>query len=321
MLRSIDTVTGPIRARPTSNAAHADLRDGLLQPQARISPKYLYDARGCELFEQITRLPEYYPTRTEAAILADAGTAMAQALSGYQVLIELGAGNCEKVHVLLRRLRPRHFVGVDIAGDFLGQAVRRLAEEFPGLDARAVQADITQPVRLPSDLPLDGRLLFYPGSSIGNFDPADALAMLGRMHELLGPRGGLLIGIDLPKPLHWLEPAYDDAQGVTARFNLNVLRHVNRLIGSDFDEDDWAHLAFFNEDHSRIEMHLRARRALMVTWPGGTRRFAAGQTIHTENSYKYALPCFQSMLTRAGFTPGEVWTDPQQWFAMVHAHA
>jgi len=321
MLRSIDTVTGPIRARPTSYAAHADLRDGLLDPQARISPKYLYDARGCELFEQITRLPEYYPTRTEAAILADTGPAMAQALSGYQVLIELGAGNCEKVRVLLRRLRPRHFVGVDIAGDFLRQAVRRLAEEFPGLDARAVQADITRPVRLPSDLPLDGRLLFYPGSSIGNFDPADALAMLRRMHGLLGPRGGLLIGIDLPKPLHWLEPAYDDAQGVTARFNLNVLRHVNRLIGSDFDEDDWAHLAFFNEDHSRIEMHLRARRALTVSWPGGTRRFAAGQTIHTENSYKYALPRFQSMLTRAGFTPGEVWTDRQQWFAMVHAHA
>lgn len=319
MLRSIDTAAAPARMRPTSYAAHADLKHGLLQPQARISPKYLYDARGCELFEQITRLPEYYPTRTEAAILADAGPAMAQALRGHDVLIELGAGNCEKVRVLCRSLRPRHFVGVDIAGDFLREAVRRLAEEFPGLDARAVQADITRPVQLPADLPLAGRLLFYPGSSIGNFDPADALAMLRRMHGLLGPRGGLLIGIDLPKPLHWLEPAYDDAQGVTARFNLNVLRHVNRLIGSDFDEDDWAHLAFFNADQSRIEMHLRARRALTVTWPDGKRRFAAGQTIHTENSYKYALPRFQHMLAEAGFTPGEVWTDPQHWFAMVYA--
>lgn len=321
MLRSIDDAAAPAMVLPNSYAAHADLQQGLLQPQARISPKYLYDARGCALFEQITQLPEYYPTRTEAAILADAGPAMAQALRGHAVLIELGAGNCEKVRALCRSLRPRHFVGVDIAGDFLHQAVRRLAEEFPGLDVRALHADITQPLQLPPDLPPAGRLVFYPGSSIGNFDPADALAMLRRMHGLLGPDGGLLIGIDLPKPLRWLEPAYDDAQGVTARFNLNVLSHVNTLIGSDFDEDDWEHHAFFNTRHSRIEMHLRARLPLIAAWPGGSRRFAAGETIHTENSYKYPLPRFRDMLAQAGFSTRQVWTDERQWFAMVYAHA
>ncbi len=321
MFRDIADTAAPAVMPPALHAGHNDLRQGLLEPQARISPKYLYDARGCELFEQITQLPEYYPTRTEAAILADAGPAMAQALRGHEVLIELGAGNCEKVRALCRSLWPRHFVGVDIAGDFLYQAVRRLAEEFPGLDARAVHADITKPLQLPPDLPQAGRLVFYPGSSIGNFDPADALAMLRRMHGLLGPDGGLLIGIDLPKPLHWLEPAYDDAQGVTARFNLNVLSHVNTLIGSDFDEDDWAHHAFFNTRHSRIEMHLRARQPLAVAWPGGGRRFAEGETIHTENSYKYPLPHFQDMLAQAGFSTSKVWTDERQWFAMVYAHA
>lgn len=321
MFCSINDVISPVVEPSALHAARVDLLHGLLQPQARISPKYLYDARGCELFEQITRLPEYYPTRTEAAILADAGPAMAQALQGCEVLIELGAGNCEKVRALCRSLRPRHFVGVDIAGDFLSQAVCRLADEFPGLDARAVQADITGPLQLPPDLPRNGRLVFYPGSSIGNFDPADALAMLRRMHELLGPDGGLLIGIDLPKPLQWLEPAYDDAQGVTARFNLNVLSHVNRLLGSDFGEDDWAHHAFFNAGHSRIEMHLRARRPLTVAWPSGGRRFAEGETIHTENSYKYPLSQFQATLAEAGFGVCQVWTDERQWFAMVHAHA
>ncbi|MFT3815583.1 MAG: L-histidine N(alpha)-methyltransferase [Acidovorax sp.] len=317
MFRSINDAA-PVP--PALQAARADLRRGLLQPQARISPKYLYDARGCALFEQITRLPEYYPTRTEMAILADAERAMAWALQGCEVLIELGAGNCEKVRALCRSLRPRHFVGVDIAGDFLRQAVCKLADEFPGLDARAVEADITGPLKLPPDLPRRGRLLFYPGSSIGNFDPADALAMLQRMHGLLGSDGGLLIGIDLPKPLHWLEPAYDDAQGVTACFNLNVLSHVNSLLGSDFNKDDWAHHAFFNAGHSRIEMHLRARRALTVAWPEGERRFSAGETIHTENSYKYPLPHFQDMLAQAGFGACESWTDERQWFALVHAH-
>lgn len=302
-------------------AACAELQQGLMQPQAQVSPKYLYDARGCELFEQITRLPEYYPTRTEAAILKDSGPAMAEALRGTEVLIELGAGNCEKVRGLCHSLRPKHFVGVDIAGGFLRQSVRRLAEDFPQLQAHAVTADITEPLVLPPYIPQNRRLLFYPGSSIGNFDPAQAQRMLGQMRALLHDDGGLLIGIDLPKSRRWLEPAYDDAQGVTARFNLNLLKHVNALLGSDFDTADWEHVAFFNTAHLRVEMHLRARRPLIVGWPQGLRHFAAGETIHTENSYKYPLPEFLGMLACAGFGPCQVWTDERQWFALIHAHA
>jgi dimethylhistidine N-methyltransferase len=313
--------SGAGMAGPALRAARTELQQGLMRPQAEVSPKYLYDARGCELFEDITRLPEYYPTRTEASILAASGPAMAEALRGTEVLIELGAGNCEKVRGLCRSLRPRHFVGVDIAAGFLRQSVRRLAEDFPGLQAHAVAADITEPLSLPPYIPQSGRLLFYPGSSIGNFDPAQAQRMLGQMRTLLHDDGGLLIGIDLPKSRQWLEPAYDDAQGVTARFNLNLLRHVNALLGSDFDEADWEHLAFFNAEHSRIEMHLRARRPLIVGWPQGLRHFAAGETIHTENSYKYPLPEFLAMLACAGFGPCQVWTDERQWFALIHARA
>ena len=170
----------PELADSALRATLAELQHGLMQPQARVSPKFLYDSRGCDLFEQITRLPEYYPTRTEAAILADSGPAMAEALRGSEVLIELGAGNCEKVRGLCRSLRPRHFVGVDIAGAFLRQSVRRLAEEFPQLQAHAVTADITEPLALPPYIPQAGRLLFYPGSSIGNFDPEQAQRMLAR---------------------------------------------------------------------------------------------------------------------------------------------
>ncbi|KAI5935586.1 Phospholipase A and acyltransferase 3 [Manis javanica] len=210
-----------------------------MQPQAQVSPKYLYDARGCDLFEQITRLPEYTP-RAPRPPSWPTLAAMAEALRGSEVLIELGAGNCEKVRGLCRSLRPRHFVGVDIAGAFLRQSVRRLAEEFPQLQTHAVTADITEPLTLPPHIPQAGRLLFYPGSSIGNFDSVQAQRMLGQMRAMVNDDGGLLIGIDLPKSTQWLEPAYDDAQGVTARFNLNLLSHVNSLLGSDFNPDDWA---------------------------------------------------------------------------------
>lgn len=301
--------------------ARAQLQHGLTRPQAMVSPKYLYDTTGCALFELITRLPEYYPTRTEQAILADAAEAMALAIGDCQVLIELGAGNCEKVRRLCQRLQPQHFVGVDIAQAFLQQAVQALGQDFPQMQTHAVAADITEAWALPESIPAQGRLLFYPGSSIGNFDPPQAQHMLHQMRAMLHEDGGLLIGIDLPKSTCWLDPAYDDAQGVTAAFNLNVLRHVNQLLGSDFDAKDWAHQAFFNPEHSRMEMHLKARRSLIVGWPNGLRHFAQGETIHTENSYKYPLPEFLAMLACAGFGPCEVWMDKQQWCAMIYARA
>lgn len=311
----------PASLRRRQYALQLELCQGLMQPAAQISPKFFYDERGCALFEQITRLPEYYPTRTEDAIMAHYEQAMAEAIGHCQVLIELGAGNCEKVRRLCRSLAPRQFVGVDIAADFLTRAVQRLEQDFAPMAARAVAADFTQDWVLPADVPRAGRLLFYPGSSIGNFDPDQAQHMLAHMRGLLDDDGALLIGIDLPKPREVLIAAYDDAQGVTAAFNRNALQHVNRVLGSDFDLQDWAHEARFDTAHSRVEMHLRALRPVIVGWPQGLRQFAEGETIHTENSYKYPLGEFLGMLSRAGFGRKRVWTDARNWFAVIHAHA
>ena len=300
---------------------HAEIADGLRRTPPRISPKYFYDQHGSELFEAITRLPEYYPTRTEAALMQRHAEGIARAIGPGRTLIELGAGNCHKARNLCRLVQPACFVGVDISVDFLEAAVQGLRDEFPGLDARAVGGDMTQSIDLPGDIPRSGRLVFYPGSSIGNFDPPHALQLLARMRELLDDDGGLLIGIDLPKDAAVLEAAYDDAAGVTAAFNRNVLTHVNRLIGSNFNVTQWRHRAFFNTQDSRIEMHLESLQDVQVQWPGGARVFAQGERIHTENSYKYPLPVFTDMLARAGFGQAQAWTDERGWFAVVHARA
>lgn len=296
-----------------------DITRGLNQRPASISPKYFYDQHGSRLFEEITRLPEYYPTRTETALMQQHAADIARAVGVGRTLVELGAGNCQKARTLCRLVQPACFVGVDISADFLQAAVQGLRDDFPGLDARAVGGDMTQGVALPDDIPRTGRLVFYPGSSIGNFDPPHALDLLAHMRELIDDDGGLLIGIDLPKDVDVLEAAYDDAAGVTAAFNRNVLRHVNRLIGSNFDVEQWQHRAFFNQGESRIEMHLEAMADFEVHWPGGGRRFDQGERIHTENSYKYPLRVFTDMLERAGFSQAQAWTDDRGWFAVVHA--
>lgn len=308
----------PVAPLPSTSQ---DIVRGLLCSPARISSKYFYDARGCELFEAITRLPEYYPTRTEIGVLRRCSADIARSVGACRSLIELGAGNCEKVRLLLAALQPGCFVGVDIAGDFVQAAVARLARDFPGLQTVAVEADITAPVTLPPCVDQRGRLVFYPGSSIGNFPARKATALLRQMHALAGQNGGLLIGIDLPKDRPVLEAAYNDAVGVTAEFNRNVLRHVNRCIGSDFVAAQWEHVAFYNAACWRIEMHLQARQALRVQWPGGKRDFARGERIHTESSYKYPLLLFTRMLSQAGFTASQVWTDEREWFAVIHAQA
>lgn len=302
---------------PTTS--HSEIAHGLRQRPAHISPKYFYDPHGSRLFEQITHLPEYYLTRTEQALMQQHANDIARVLGPGRTLIELGAGNCAKARALCRVVRPACFVGVDISSEFLHESVQCLREEFPLLDARAIGGDMTQGVVLPPDVPRAGRLVFYPGSSIGNFDPPHALALLEHMRALIDDDGGLLIGIDLPKDRSLLEAAYDDAAGVTAAFNRNVLSHVNRLIGSDFDPDGWGHRAFFNTAASRIEMHLEALTFARVRWPGGTRDFERGERIHTENSYKYPLPAFTALLARAGFSRAQAWTDDRGWFAVVYA--
>ncbi|MDP1983512.1 MAG: L-histidine N(alpha)-methyltransferase [Sulfuritalea sp.] len=302
-----------------SSTDRQEICEGLLQAPARIAPKYFYDVRGSALFEEITRLPEYYPTRTEAAVMQAHGADILRKVGAGGTAIEFGAGSCEKARGLCRLLRPQRFVAVDISAEFLHEAVERLRAEFPGLDVQPLVADLGDVVELPAGLPREKRLLFYPGSSLGNFDPPHALALLARFRSLIDADGALLIGIDLVKDIAVLEAAYDDAAGVTAAFNLNVLDHVNRLIGSNFQTAGWRHVAFYNALAARIEMHLEALAETQVRWPGGERRFAAGERIHTENSYKYRLAEFRALLARAGFARSDTWTDARDWFAVVLA--
>ncbi|MBL8511697.1 MAG: L-histidine N(alpha)-methyltransferase [Betaproteobacteria bacterium] len=300
-------------------SAHQAIVDGLCYAQASISPKYFYDSLGSELFEHITRLPAYYLTRTERRIMQDNAADIDIAIGPERTIIELGAGNCEKAHRLCRLIRPRCYVAVDISADFLAGAVADLRVACPGLDIRAVAADLTGEITLPPDIPNRRRLVFYPGSSIGNFDPPEALALLSRMRRLLDDDGALLIGVDLRKSVDILEEAYNDETGITAAFNLNILSHLNQLIGSNFNLRQWRHRAFFNSSQSRIEMHLEAATATVVQWPCGERRFAEGERIHTENSYKYRLEDFLDLLGRAGFPQADVWCDERDWFAVILA--
>jgi dimethylhistidine N-methyltransferase len=303
-------------------ALAAEAVAGLRSQPAAVSPKFFYDALGSRLFDAITELDEYYPTRTEAAIFeshgADIATAALAACGQQPTLVDLGAGNCAKAARLFQRLQPGRYVAVDISVDFLREAMVRLQREHPAVDMVGVGLDFSSRLALPPGL-VDGRaLVFYPGSSIGNFSPDAALTLLREAREVAGG-GALLIGVDLVKPAAVLQAAYDDPLGVTAAFNLNLLRHLNRLIGSDFNLREWRHVALFDAAASRIEMHLEARQALAVRWPGGERHFAAGERLHTENSYKWRVADFQALLHDAGFARIQRWTDERGWFAVMLA--
>jgi L-histidine Nalpha-methyltransferase len=301
-------------------AIRAELLEGLTAEKAYVAPKFFYDALGSRLFEAITELPEYYPTRVEADIFGDYKDEIAQALGKRLTLIDLGAGNCEKAAKLFPSVQPVQYVAVDISVDFLHQALDGLQRQFPATDMLGIGMDFSTSLQLPRDVRADKRVFFYPGSSIGNFGPVAARELLAQMATQAGQGGALLIGIDLVKPLNVLVPAYDDALGVTAAFNLNLLLHLNRLIGSDFAVRDWQHIALFNTQDSRIEMHLQARRALTVRWQGGERAFEAGERIHTECSYKYTPESACALLADSGFEVTQFWTDAQQQFAVVLAH-
>jgi dimethylhistidine N-methyltransferase len=299
--------------------ARAELSAGLSRSQAAISPKYFYDAQGSKLFEAICALDEYYPTRAEQEIFRLHGPAIAEVAGAGAALIDLGAGNCAKAASLLGVLHPRSYVPVDISTAFLNEAVTPLRQAYPTLAIHPVATDFSESLSLPGFVhALPQKLFFYPGSSLGNFGPLQALHFLRGIREF---GGDLLIGLDLVKDTQTLEAAYDDALGVTAAFNLNSLRHVNRILGADFDLADWSHHAFFNEAQSRIEMHLRARQDCLVTWLGGARSFSALDTIHTENSYKFTVESATELLQRAGFAGMTNWTDPHRKFLFCHARA
>lgn len=300
----------------------AEAAAGLLAQPAQASPKFFYDALGSRLFDAITETTEYYPTRTEAAIFTAQGHAIvaaALAATGAQpVLVDLGAGNCAKAARLFGALAPRRYVAVDISVDFLRQALDQLQRAHPAVDLLGLGLDFSARLQLPDGVVNGPALVFYPGSSIGNFAPADALRLL-REARAVAAGGALLIGVDGVKPIALLEAAYDDDLGVTAAFNLNLLKHLNRLLGTDFDVRGWCHRALFNAAESRIEMHLEARAATTVRWPGGERRFEAGERIHTENSHKWTPAGFAALLRDAGFAEVQHWTDPQGWFGVFLA--
>ncbi|MDX3894792.1 L-histidine N(alpha)-methyltransferase [Pusillimonas sp.] len=302
-----------------SPAEHAELTHGLLASPAEVPPKYLYDTLGSKLFETLCLLPEYYPTRTETAIVRAHLPDIANAVGRGAVLIDLGAGNCAKAERLFDALAPSHYVAVDISADFLRNALDGLQSRHPHIRMTALGQDFSRGLRLPEEVPADNRLFFYPGSSLGNFGPGDAHRFLSGLRQSGGEHASLLLGVDLVKEAEVLNAAYDDALGLTGAFNLNLLRNLNRLLDADFDVRDWTHVAFFNEQQSRVEMHLQARRPVHVRWAGASRRFAEGERIHTESSYKYTRPSLAALLEDAGWTPTGYWTDPAGWFAVVHA--
>ena len=309
-----------LQLAPAQGQALSDeLAQGLQQPQPAIAPKFLYDALGSKLFEAITELEEYYPTRTEAAIFERHRDALAQACGTGHTLVDLGAGNCAKAASLFGALRPGRYVAVDISVDFLRHALHELQARHPRLPMLGLGLDFSRALPLPPQVGNGPRLMFYPGSSIGNFAPDTAVEFLRRVRDA-APGGGLLIGVDLLKPAHVLQRAYDDGLGVTAAFNLNLLRHVNRLLGSDFNVTQWRHVAVFDAAQSRVEMHLEARCDLQVRWPGGSLLRRAGERVHTESSCKYSVEGFDALLRRAGYTRTRCWTDPQGWFAVFVAH-
>ncbi|MFC6792639.1 L-histidine N(alpha)-methyltransferase [Methylobacterium komagatae] len=295
----------------------ADVRAGLSKPNKTLSPKYFYDAAGSELFEQITALPEYYPTRTEIGILDERGPEIANVLPKQAALVEFGSGSTAKLRRLLRHLPDlAAYVPVDVSGEFLADQAKTLRQDFPDLAVEAVIADFTKPFSLPETTGMAPRAGFFPGSTVGNFEPAEAEALLDSFGEILGPDALLILGVDLVKDKDRLEAAYDDAAGVTAAFNMNLLKRINHELGGDFDLDAFEHRAVFNTQASRIEMHLVSRKDQTVRIGGDSFAFRQGETIHTENSYKYTLETFCALAARAGWQTVTVWTDADALFSV-----
>ena len=299
----------------------SDVLTGLSRPQKAMPAKYFYDDAGSRWFDRICELPEYYPTRTELGIMREHAAAMAACCGSEALILELGAGSLTKVRLLLKELdRPAGFVPVDVSGTHLRAASKDLQREFPNLDIRTVTADFTAPFPIPH-LPARKRVAYVPGSTIGNFEVAEADALLKRIAVMVGPGGGLLLGVDLVKPTAVLQAAYNDSAGVTAAFNKNLLARMNRELDADFDLDAFEHRAFFNAKLSRIEMHLRSTVNQTVTVAGQAIRFAEHETIHTENSHKYDFEELAVRAERCGLRLTQNWTDPKRWFGVGYFEA
>lgn len=302
--------------QPAPDDFHAAVIAGLSGETKRLSPKFFYDERGSQLFDAITRLPEYYPTRTEIDLLNRHREDIAQMLGDDGLLIELGSGSDAKMRVLLEAIQPIAYAPIDISHEPLRLAAGAIAQDHPELEVHAICADYSKPLELPGFSDMRQRAVFFPGSNIGNFDPTEARALLRRIARLLGPDGKLLIGVDLKKAPARLHAAYNDTQGVTAEFNLNLLTRINRELDADFDVAAFRHEAVYNEKLGRVEMHLVAAVPQRVRIDGCCFEFQAGESIHTENSYKFSIEEFQTLAAQAGLTSMRVWQDDEALFSV-----
>ena len=298
------------------------LERGLLAPAASIAPKFFYDALGSTLYNAIVLTPEYYPTRTEAAIFAKFRHEIAGVIGAGKQFVDLGSGDSVKAEAWFDALKPSRYVAVDISESAAREALARLAGNVAAPELAGLITDFSTVLDVTAVVNKMPTLFFYPGSSIGNFMPDEALWFLKQIRAHCSEKNsGLLIGIDAKKDSARLDAAYDDALGVTAAFNLNTLMNVNRLLGTDFNVRDWQHRGFYNAAMGRIEMHVEARRAVQVRLRGSVRNFALGERIHTENSYKYAPDHFRALLVEAGFTEPQLWQDEGRDFSVFYAAA
>ncbi len=295
---------------------YAEVIHGLQRKPKRIPPKFFYDETGSVLFDAICELPEYYPTRTEMSLLHEHADEIATLIGKECLLIEPGSGSSQKVRLLLDALQPAAYMPMDISRSHLLNAAQQLSEDYPWLEVHATCVDFTTEMKLRFCPPNIHKVAFFPGSSIGNFEPRDAVGFLKNMAGMVGSGGGLLIGVDLKKEHTVLNSAYNDAQGITAEFNLNLLKRINHELDGHFDINTFTHKAFYNPQMGRIEMHLASSNAQSVSVGVETIRFSTGETIHTENSYKYTINEFAGLAQIAGFELVTVWTDKDNLFSL-----
>jgi dimethylhistidine N-methyltransferase len=306
--------------KPETELLVGEVLEGLRRSPKELPCKLLYDERGSSLYNQICELPEYYPARTETRITLDNIKEIAELIGPRCLLIEYGSGSSDKTRVLLETLSdPAAYVPIDISKEHLLNAARDIHRDYPELEVLPVCADYTNHIDLPTPTkPVERRVVYFPGSTIGNFDPEDAIEFLARLSELCGPGDGLLIGVDLRKDPEILELAYDDPAGVTAKFNLNILRHINNEIGSDFDTSEFRHRAVYNMQAARVEMHLVSESDQKVRINGSVISLQQGEKVWTESSYKYSLESFAELASKAGFSVEHVWTDNEDLFSVQY---
>lgn len=301
---------------PSPASLISEVLEGLAATPKVLPPKLFYDHRGAELFERICELPEYYLTRTEIGILESRGTEIAAAVGTGACMVELGSGAGAKVRLLLDHLRPTMYVPIDIARLQLQSVARELANDYPWIEVHPVCADYCRPLHLEFFPRGARRVVYFPGSTLGNFERAEAETFLENLRDLAGTDGALLISIDLKKEPRRIEAAYNDAAGVTAEFNLNMLARLRHDLGAEVNPDGFRHRAFYNREAGRVEMHLISRRPQAIVVDDRTFHLEEGETIHTENSYKYSIGEFQDLAQRAGYRPVRVWTDPEELFSI-----